>query len=156
MQKRTLSSVFECMVAKFERLHERLLFTLHGRINCQPTSESFALLENAVRKSNKQNGLTALIRCFRHQNRLLRCERLRFQRDDRRSKICAKLPMASSDSLSRRCLLQEHSAAMSPMRGMLHHVRMSVQYWKTMRLVTSADQFANFSTRQFRNHLFQS
>lgn len=40
--------------------------------------------------------------------------------------------------------------------GMLHHVRMSVQYWKTMRLVTSADQFANFSKRQFRNHLFQS
>ena len=61
MQKRTLSSVFECMVAKFERLHERLLFTLHGRINCQPTSESFALLKNAARKSNKQNGLTALI-----------------------------------------------------------------------------------------------
>lgn len=61
MQKRILSLVFECIVGKFERLHERLLFTLHGRINCQPTSESFALPENAARKSNKLNGLEAAI-----------------------------------------------------------------------------------------------
>ena len=67
MQKRTLSLVFECMVAKFERLHERLLFTLHGRINCQPTSESFALLENAARKSNKLNGLIPIDCCGKHE-----------------------------------------------------------------------------------------
>ena len=70
MQKRTLSLVFECMVGKFERLHERLLFTLHGRINCQPTSESFALPENAARKSNKLNGLKAAVRRSMHEGRL--------------------------------------------------------------------------------------
>ena len=64
MQKRILSLVFECIVGKFERLHERLLFTLHGRINCQPTSESFALPENAARKSNKLNGLKPALRCI--------------------------------------------------------------------------------------------